>query len=99
MLWKSPQSRHKPYKSLLPVLDERWTMAFKAAPLPHEWMIASIIGFFVALLQIYPYVSKKWGTAFMLFFILLFISSMVSMSSATTDDEHLDVLAAHYKRR
>jgi hypothetical protein len=73
-------------------------MTFKAAPLPHEWMIVSIIGFFVSLLQIYPYVSKKWGTAFMLFFLLMFISSMLSMTYATTDEEHITVLAAHKRR-
>ena len=74
-------------------------MAFKAAPLPHEWMIAGIIGFFVSLLQIYPYMSKKWGAAFMLFFLIMFIASMLSMTYATTDPEHLDVLAVHYKRK
>lgn len=62
-------------------------------------MIVSIIGFFIAMLEVYPYMSRKWGAAFMLFFALLFISSMVSMTNATTDDEHLDVLAVHYKRR
>ena len=70
----------------------------KVAPLPHEWMIASIIGFFVSLLQIYPYVSQKWGAAFMLFFIIMFASSIVSMTYATTDPEHLDTLAVHYKK-
>ena len=73
-------------------------MAFKAAPLPHEWMIASIIGFFVSLLQVYPYMSMKWGAAFMLFFIIMFIASMVSMTFATTDPEHLDVLSAKSRK-
>jgi hypothetical protein len=74
-------------------------VVFKAAPLPHEWMVASIIGFFVSLLQVYPYMSMKWGAAFMLFFAIMFIASMVSMTTATTDPEHLDVLAVHYKRK
>jgi hypothetical protein len=74
-------------------------MTFKAAPLPHEWMITSIIGFFVSLLLIYPSISVKWGTAFMVFFILMFIATMVSMTKATTDPEDLEVLAVHYKRR
>ena len=73
-------------------------MAFEAAPLPHEWMIASIIGFFVSLLQVYPYISQKWGAAFMLLFIVMFASSIVSMTYATTEPEHLDVLAVHYKK-
>jgi len=72
---------------------------FKAAPLPHEWMIVSIIGFFFALLDVYPNISQKWGAAFMVFFILMFLASMVSMTLATTEPIHLEVLAAHYKRR
>jgi hypothetical protein len=73
-------------------------MAFKAAPLPHEWMIASIIGFFVSLLMIWD-INMKWGAAFMLFFALMFIASIVSMSNASTDQADLDVLAVHYKRK
>jgi hypothetical protein len=67
-------------------------------PLPHEWMIASIIGFFVSLLQVYPYMSQKWGAAFMLFFAILFVASMVSIEHSTTDPDDLDILAVHYKR-
>lgn len=74
-------------------------MAFHAAPLPHEWMIASIIGFFVSLLLVYPEMSAKWGAAFMLFFLVMFIASMLSMSTATTDIDDIHVLASHYKRR
>jgi hypothetical protein len=79
---------------------QRWTVAFKAAPLPHEWMIASIIGFFVSYLLVYRNMGiMKWGAAFMVFFFLMFIASMISMSAATTDPGDLDVLAVHYKRR
>jgi hypothetical protein len=73
-------------------------MAYNAAPLPHEWMIASIIGFFVSLLQIYPYISRKWGAAFMLLCIIIFISSVISMSNATTEPEHLRTLAVHERK-
>ena len=72
-------------------------MGFKAAPLPHEWMIISIIGFFVSLLEVYASVSVKWGAAFMLFFILMFFASIVSMSKASTDPADLEVLAVHYR--
>ena len=74
-------------------------MAYKAAPLPHEWMIASIIGFFVSLLQVYPYMSRKWGFAFMLLFAIVFMASVVNMSNATTEAEHLRELAVHERRR
>lgn len=75
-------------------------MAFKAAPLPHEWMIASIIGFFISYYLLYRDLGYfKWGAAFMVFFAVIFIASMVSMSTASTDPEDLEVLAVHYKRR
>jgi hypothetical protein len=74
-------------------------MEFKAAPLPHEWMIISIIGFFVSLLQVYPYVDEKWGAAFMLLFILMFIASIISMTAATTDPDHIDALSSHYRSK
>lgn len=41
----------------------------------------------------------KWGAAFMLFFFIMFMASIVSMSAATTDPEDLEVLAVHYKRK
>lgn len=80
---------------------QRWIVVekYKAAPLPHEWMVVSIIGFFVSLLQVYPYWSKKWGTAFMLFFIIIFIASMVSMTRATTEPEHIEALQSHKRRK
>jgi len=61
-------------------------------------MIASIIGFFVSWLMVFN-ISMKWGTAFMLVFILMFIAAVYSMTHATTDEEHLKVLAVHYKRK
>ncbi len=69
------------------------------APLPHEWMIISIIGFFVSWLQVFPYWSEKWGMAFMVFFIVMFLATVVSMTHATVDEEHLIELAIHEKRK
>lgn len=72
---------------------------FEVAPLPHEWMIVSIIGFFVSLLLIYPSMSQKWGAAFMVFFMILFVASIVSMTNASTADDHLAELSVHEKNR
>lgn len=74
-------------------------MPFEPAPLPHEWMLVSIIGFFVSLLLVYPTLSPRWGAAFMLFFIIMFIASMVSMTNASTDEDHLAELSIHEKGR
>ena len=70
-------------------------------PLPHEWMLVAIIGFFVSWLQVYPYWSATWGVTFMIFFIVLFAASVVSMSTSSLDEEELQELAIHelHKRR
>jgi hypothetical protein len=67
---------------LNPGMDSRrGEKMFKVAPLPGSFMVTSIIGFFLSVLlvfQAYP----SWGTAFALVFILMFISSMISMTYA-----------------
>ena len=68
-------------------------------PLPHEWMIVSIIGFFVSWLQVYGYWSKVWGFTFMLFFLILFVATVVNMEQLGTHETHLAELAIHEKRR
>ncbi len=73
-------------------------MVFEPAPLPHEWMIASVIGFFVSWLFVYPDVSQKWGAAFMALAVILFLASMVSITNSGTDKEHLRILGSHKRR-
>lgn len=73
----------------------------KVAPLPHEWMLVGIIGFFVSWLYVYNQLGetlpsmRKWGAAFMLLCIVIFVASVVNMSQATTDEDHLEELAIH----
>jgi len=73
-------------------------MAFDPAPLPHEWMVASIIGFFVSWLLVYQDISQKWGAAFMALAVIIFLASVVSMTNAGTDEHHLRELAIHERR-
>lgn len=76
-------------------------MKNRPAPLPHEWMLVSIIGFFVSWLFLYGDLGMgeghswavKWGAAFMVFFIIVFIASMVNLSADRLDEEHLERLA------
>lgn len=77
-----------------------------AAPLPHEWMIISVIGFFVSWLFIYGDLGGEhggafiqWGATLMIFFIIMFLASVVSMSRASTEEDHLLELAIHERRR
>ena len=66
------------------------------APLPHEWMLASIIGFLISVLQVWNW-NKTWGFTFALFFAIMFVASVVSMDSAGTEDEEIIELAVHNK--
>jgi len=59
-------------------------------------MLVSIIGFIITafLIDNYP----TWGFALMFLFILMFISSLVSMTHAPVGDEnHHKELAVHHK--
>ncbi len=72
-------------------------MASNYAPLPHEWMLVSIIGFFISIFEIYS-LNKTWGFTLCIFFVILFIASVVSMSGAGISEEELIELAVHDKR-
>ena len=55
----------------------------KVAPLHGSFMITSIVGFIISFLYIYTQLGNKtWGFTFMLFFVLMFIASIISMNSS-----------------
>ena len=56
----------------------------RSAPLPMGFLLVSIIGFFVSVLTVWDY-SKTWGFTFSIFFAIMFISSMISMSYSEVD--------------
>ena len=67
------------------------------APISSSFMAISIIGFFVSI-WLFDWSSKlglTWGFTLMLFFIMMFISSMISMTKAQATDEHMEHLAIH----
>ena len=72
-------------------------MANSYAPLPHEWMLVSIIGFLISTMMIYDW-SKTWGLTFAIFFTIMFIASVISMSSTGLAEEELIELAVHHPR-
>jgi len=67
-----------------------------AGPLPHEWMLVSIIGFFVSVFLIHD-MSLTWGLLFDIVFLIMFISSIISMSRDSLEPDHLEELAVHKK--
>jgi hypothetical protein len=68
---------------------------FKFAPLSSTFVLTSILGFLISVMFIIPKLSVTWGFTFAMMFMIMFLSSMVSMTRATTDDYHLDHLAVH----
>jgi len=74
------------------------------AHLSAGFMLTSIVGFFVSIYFIMNKISITWGFTFTLFFTLMFISSVISMTKADyTEKEYQDELAIHetpnYKKK
>lgn len=52
---------------------------YNVAPLKGGYMITSILGFLISVMFVYD-ISNKWGFTFALFFMLMFVASMISMT-------------------
>lgn len=73
------------------------------APVSSSFMAVSIIGFIVSLyiLNLGYEITFKWGVTLILFFVMMFIASVISVSKAEPIPSHMDELAIHehHKRR
>jgi hypothetical protein len=49
------------------------------ASLKGGFMITSIVGFFISAYYVYD-ISNTWGLTFLIFFTLMFVASMISMT-------------------
>ena len=58
---------------------------FNIAPLSGGYMITSIVGLLVSAYLITPSFSKAWGFTLMVFFSLMFVASLISMTYAASD--------------
>lgn len=54
-------------------------MLKNVAPLKGGYMITSMVGFLISVFYVYD-ISQKWGFTFALFFMLMFIASLISMT-------------------
>ena len=52
-------------------------------PLSSGFMLTSSIGFIISIFYVYP-ASKHWGFTFVLFFVLMFVASLISMTYTIT---------------
>ena len=57
----------------------------KIAPLPGSFMLASMLGFAISLVWVWPS-SKPFGFAFMVVFVAMFIASIISLKNAPVED-------------
>jgi len=71
---------------------------FQAYPLNSAFMGISILGFIFSSIYLLDR-SPSWGFTLCLFFVLMFIASMISMSQAQARDEDLGPLSFHRKHR
>ena len=75
----------------------------KYAHLSAGFMLTSIVGFLISVFFLWK-ISLSWGFTFALFFGIMFIASIISMTKADfTEDDMQQELAIHekpaYKRR
>jgi hypothetical protein len=49
------------------------------APLTGGYMITSMVGFIISSMYVYD-ISNRWGITFAIFFSLMFVASMISMT-------------------
>ena len=72
-------------------------MKLRYAHLSAGFMLTSIIGFFISI-YFMPKISESWAFTFGVFFTVMFISSIISMTKADfTDKELQEELAIHEK--
>jgi formate hydrogenlyase subunit 3/multisubunit Na+/H+ antiporter MnhD subunit len=60
---------------------------YNIAPLSGGFMITSIVGFIISAIFVYPR-TKPWGFTFVVFFILMFVASMISMTYSPVDPKY-----------
>tara|TARA_Y100000310_G_C20472132_1_gene710602 strand:- start:223 stop:465 length:243 start_codon:yes stop_codon:yes gene_type:complete len=61
--------------------DQPFLSRWRVVPLKSSFMATAILGFFISAYWVFPQ-SRNYGIAFMLIFVLMFISSFVSMERA-----------------
>ena len=59
---------------------------FKAAPLSSTFMVFSILGF-LSSIYYFTLFGETWGTLFLVFFSMMFIASVISMTHAPDEKD------------
>jgi len=56
-------------------------MKSKIAPLPGSFMLTALVGLLLSIFFIWP-LSATWGFTFTLFFAIMLVAAMISMTKA-----------------
>ena len=74
---------------------------FKVAPLTSSFMLVSMFGFIISAFFVTHPIYRTWAWAFLIVFVIMFISSMISMSK--TPIGNIETLSihepGHYKKK
>lgn len=57
---------------------------YHIVPLSGGFMLTSIVGFLISVFYVYPN-NNSWGFTLTLFFVIMFVASMVSMTYAPSE--------------
>jgi len=60
---------------------------YNIAPLSGGFMVTSIVGFLISIIYVYP-ISHPWGFTFTVFFALMFVSAMISMTYSSVPPKY-----------
>lgn len=95
---------HKIYKPTTHIRLKEVKTMFKVAPLHSSLMLFSMLGFIISAFFISNPLVKTWAWAFIVVFVLIFISSVISMSNLPIKPHdrlhHLAIhTKGHYKKR
>ncbi len=67
-------------------------------PLSNGFMLVAILGFIITMIYS-DHFGPTWGFTLALFFVIMFISSLITMTRAPVDDEHIEALTPQSSKK
>lgn len=66
----------------------------KYYPLSSSFMLVAIVGSIITWIY-FDYFGPTWGFTLAMFFVIMFLSGMITMTRAPPTEDHMEALAAH----
>jgi len=61
----------------------------KIVPLSGTFMVTAIVGFLISMLFVFK-LSPTWGVAFMIFFTIMIVAALISMTKAPVPEKEFE---------